>query len=202
MFKFLKRLDEKLLRIRIRIKNEIIIKSFKGIIKIEKSTRFNQLVEFYGEGKVIIGKENVFGYRFAGGFKEGVLEIQTRAKNAKIIIGDNLASNNNILICAKKYIQIGNNVLIGRNVTILDHNAHGINSKERRTSSGTAKEIIIKDNVWLGSYVTVLPGTIIGKNSIVGVNSVVKGEFPENVIISGNPAKIIKKIKEVNNEKV
>ena len=40
----------------------------------------------------------------------------------------------------------------------------------------------------------ILPGTIIGENSIVGANSVIKGIFPENVIIQGNPAKVTKKI--------
>ena len=76
----------------------------------------------------------------------------------------------------------------------MDHNAHGVLPTERRTSAGTARKIIIEENVWLGNYVTILPGTIIGKNSIVGAESVVKGNFPENVIIQGNPAKIIKKI--------
>ena len=44
----------------------------------------------------------------------------------------------------------------------------------------------------IGNNVTILKGTNIGENSIIGVGSIVKGEFPENVIISGNPAKIIK----------
>lgn len=86
----------------------------------------------------------------------------------------------------------------------MDHNAHGVLPTERRTSAGTPREIIIEDNVWLGNYVTVLPGTIIGKNSIVGAGSIVKGIFPENVIIQGNPARIIKKIElgENNGEKI
>lgn len=78
----------------------------------------------------------------------------------------------------------------------MDHNGHGIKADERNLP-GTVREIEIGDNVWLGNNGAILPGTLIGKNSIVGANSVVKGSFPENVIIQGNPAKIIKKI-EVN----
>jgi acetyltransferase-like isoleucine patch superfamily enzyme len=48
--------------------------------------------------------------------------------------------------------------------------------------------------VWIGSRVTILPGTEIGRNSIVGAGAVVKGVFPENVIIAGNPGKVIKGI--------
>lgn len=109
-------------------------------------------------------------------------------------MGKNVSTNNNLFLCARKCIIIKDDVLIGRNVTIMDHNAHGILPTERRSSKGTAREIIIGENVWIGNYVTILPGTVVGKNSIIGAGSVVKGSFPENVIIQGNPAKIIKKI--------
>lgn len=92
-------------------------------------------------------------------------------------------------------MKIGDKTLIGKDVVIMDHNGHGI-APTRRYTPGTAKEVEIKENVWLGNNVVILPGTIIGKNSIVGANSVVKGKFPENVIIQGNPAKIIKRIEE------
>lgn len=59
---------------------------------------------------------------------------------------------------------------------------------------------MIEDFVWLGNYLHILPGTKIRKNSIVGAGSIVKGEFPANCIIQGNPAKVIKFIKEVKNK--
>lgn len=145
-------------------------------------------------GTILIGNYCSFGYEYGGGFKNNYLEFQTRNNNAIIEIGNNVATNNNLFLCARKHITIKDDVLIGRNVVIMDHNAHGVLPTERRSSNGTARDIIIEENVWIGNYVTILPGTIIGKNSIVGAGSVVKGIFPENVIIQGNPAKIIKKI--------
>ncbi|MGL4954354.1 MAG: acyltransferase, partial [Cetobacterium sp.] len=163
----------------------------KKEIKI-KNGRFNKKNIFYGLGKIVIEDEFSIGFRYGGGFKGRFTEIQAREKKSEIIIGKNLATNNGIFICAKQKIVIGNDVLIGSNVTIMDHNAHGISPDKRRCYSGTAREIYIGDNVWLGSFAQILPGTKIGKNSIVGIGAVVKGEFPENCIIEGNPAKITK----------
>lgn len=54
-------------------------------------------------------------------------------------------------------------------------------------------EVIIEDGVWLGQRV-VLPGVKIGKNAIVGANSVVTHNIPENTIAVGSPAKVIKRL--------
>ncbi|WP_222703085.1 DapH/DapD/GlmU-related protein [Fusobacterium pseudoperiodonticum] len=59
----------------------------------------------------------------------------------------------------------------------------------------TTGKIHIKRNVWLGANVAVLTGATIGENSIVAANSVVTKDIPANVIVAGNPAKIIKEIK-------
>ena len=62
--------------------------------------------------------------------------------------------------------------------------------KDRDLSS---HDVIIEDNVWIGEMVSILPGVTIGKNSIIGSNSVVTKSIPENCIAVGNPAKIVKK---------
>ena len=56
------------------------------------------------------------------------------------------------------------------------------------------KPITIGNNVWIGANVIVLKGTVLGDNTVVGTGSVVKGEYPSNCVIVGNPAKIIKRI--------
>ncbi len=52
----------------------------------------------------------------------------------------------------------------------------------------------IGDNVWIGGDVTILPGTKIGDNVVIGAGSVVAKEIPSNVVAAGNPARVIKKI--------
>jgi len=127
-----------------------------------------------------------------GGFhKGGSIELQARYKNSKIKIGNNIATNNNIMICAANYIEIGDNTLIGQYVTIMDHEAHGI-APDKRRQLGEIGKVIIGKNVWLGNNVTMLKNSEIGDNTIVAAGAVVSGKFPANVIIGGVPAKIIK----------
>ncbi len=110
-------------------------------ISIGERVKFNQEVKFYGEGTIEIKDDCYFGHKIGGGYKNSIIEIQARNKNSEIIINENVAMNNGVFICANKKITIMNNCLIGRNVTLMDHNGHGIKSEERRTYEGTAKSI-------------------------------------------------------------
>lgn len=116
--------------------------------------------------------------------------MQARNSNSEIIIGNDVAINNNVLLCSAKYIEIGDGSLIGQNVTIIDHEAHGIKPENRR-QVGVIGEVIIGKNVWIGNNVTILKNSFIGENSIVASGAVVTKKFPPNVIIGGVPAKII-----------
>ena len=65
----------------------------------------------------------------------------------------------------------------------------------RRVSKGQSKPVIIGKNVWIGNSVTILKGSVIGENCIIGAYSVVTGKnFPENTILAGNPAREIRSL--------
>lgn len=144
-----------------------------------------------GLGFVEIGSKVNLGFRLGGFHRGGSIEIQPRYKGSKIKIGNNVATNNNLFFCAANYIEIGDDTLIGQNVTIMDHEAHGIDPEKRR-QLGEIGEVIIGKNVWLGNNVSILKNSEIGDNTIVAIGAVVSGKFPPNVIIGGVPAKIIK----------
>lgn len=163
-------------------------------IQISKKVFFHQETIFYGRGKIQISKGTTLGFKYGGGYKGRLIELQPRSENAKIVIGENVATNNGLFVSCLSKVEIGNETLIGSNVTIMDHNAHGVHPEKRRSYPGTPRDIYIGKNVWIGNNVTILPGSIIGDNSIIGVGSIIKGIFPKNVIIQGNPAKIIKSI--------
>jgi len=112
-----------------------------------------------------------------------------------VTMGDGLSINQNVLILSSYDvpIKIGNYVLIGPNVVIRNAN-HGFKDLDTpmRFQKKTAKEIIIEDDVWIAANCVIVAGAIIRKGSIVAAGSVVtKGEYPENSIIGGVPAKII-----------
>jgi acetyltransferase-like isoleucine patch superfamily enzyme len=115
-------------------------------------------------------------------------------KDAKVKIGNN-SRLNGVYIHAQKEICIGQNCVIAAGVNIIDSNGHILNSLNRTVGRDKPKEIIIGDNVWIGLNSIILKGTKIGNNSVVAAGSVVKGDFPENSIISGNPAIIVDEIK-------
>ncbi len=117
----------------------------------------------------------------------------------EIIIGNNVSIGEDYHITAINKIVIGDNVLMGKKITITD-NSHGkaeIESLKKAPSKRALYSkgpVIIEDGVWIGEKVTLLPGITIGKNSIIGANAVVTKSMPPNTVIGGNPAKVIKTI--------
>lgn len=116
-------------------------------------------------------------------------------KNAKIEIGANTRING-AYIHAQKSIRIGKNCVIASGVNIMDSNGHILYSDNRTIGRDSPKEITIGDNVWLGLNAIILKGTYIGDNCVIAAGSVVKGSFPPNSLIIGNPGKVVKNIKD------
>ena len=111
--------------------------------------------------------------------------LQTGTNHARIIIGDHVEMSGCSIVCNDSVI-IGNNVLFGANCQIGDRDGH-----QDRYASKPAP-IIIEDGVWLGMNVTVLKGVTIGKNTIIGANSLVTKDIPANCIAVGNPCRSLK----------
>ena len=111
-------------------------------------------------------------------------------KNTKI--GKNVFINSCCRFQDNGGIEIGDKTMIGPNVTIVTIN-HEINPEKR--INATPKPVKIGKNVWIGADCTILPGVTIGENSIIGAGSVVTKNVPNNVIVAGNPARLIREIK-------
>lgn len=115
----------------------------------------------------------------------------------EIIIGKNVTITNDVHIGAIGKIVVGDGCLLASKVYISDH-SHGNITRESLeirpvdrplTSKG---DVIIGKNVWIGEGASVLPNVIIGDNCIVGTNAVVTKSIPQNCIVAGVPAKVIK----------
>jgi acetyltransferase-like isoleucine patch superfamily enzyme len=109
-------------------------------------------------------------------------------KDAEIRINDSFISHN-CTIVAKSKIIIGSNCLIAELVTIRDQN-HLFSDRTKliQDQGFSSKPIIIEENVWLGCKATILAGTTIGRNSIIGAHALVKGAVEENSLYAGIPA--------------
>lgn len=111
----------------------------------------------------------------------------------KLTIGDRGRIGTSCFISAGKAgTQIGKNFICGPNVCITSSNyITDLKDVHFEDQGTTSRGIKIGDNVWIGAGCVILDGSIIGDNSVVVANSLVNRRFKSNVIIQGNPAKII-----------
>lgn len=112
-----------------------------------------------------------------------------------IIVGKNVFINAGCKFQDQGGIEIGDNVLIGHSVVIATLN-HDFAPQNRL--SMYAQKVRICNDVWIGSNAIILPGIKINDGAIIAAGAVVTKDVPSKVIVAGNPAKIIKHIKDNN----
>lgn len=110
-----------------------------------------------------------------------------------IHVGENFFANFNFTVLDEARVTIGDNVLIGPNVSIYTA-CHPLDSVERNKWVEWAEPVTIGDNVWIGGSVTILPGVTIGDNVVIGAGSVVTRDIPSHTVAAGNPARVIKRL--------
>lgn len=108
-----------------------------------------------------------------------------------INIGKNVFVNHACTFMDRGGITLEDNVLVGPKVNLITTN-HPINPAERRAT--ISQPIVIKKGAWIGVGATILPGVTIGENSIVAAGAVVSKDVPDNTIVGGIPAQILKTI--------
>ncbi len=112
----------------------------------------------------------------------------------EIYIGDNVDIGIGTIIHSTNGIHIGNDTVIAGQCYIIDSN-HGTKKGQlirKQPSIGAEGGIFIGNDVWIGAQSSILKGAIINDHAIIGANSVVNSEIPENAIAVGSPAKTIK----------
>jgi len=110
-----------------------------------------------------------------------------------LIVGENSYISSYSVIGVNERIEIGKNVMIANAVSIrdTDHNFNELKSPMINQGYNT-KPVYIKDNVWLGHGAVITKGVTIHSGAIIAANAVVTKDVPENAIVGGVPAKVIK----------
>ena len=171
---------------------------WKSVSKKLKKVGKNSVV---GSGLQIRGMEYIeIGDNFIAGKGTTIQAWDTYESqkfNPQIIIGNNVMLTDYIQISAIDKVVLGDNLLVGQSVYISD-NSHGDADKAAigiapikrpLTSKGP---VIIGKNVWIGRGAVILSGVTVGDNAIIGANSVVTRDVPNNSVVAGAPAKLIK----------
>lgn len=172
-------------------------------------------VKIIGKGKILLNKKEKFGSISIGKynqhhctkiyFESNLGEIYFSSgvnidggtslniwRNSKLKLGSNVTININTVIDCTTSIVVGDNTAISAECYIMDTDWHTIGFDNGKFNLN--EKIIIENNVWIGLRTTVLKGSIIPRETVVGANSLVAKKYNEsNTVIGGNPARIIKK---------
>ena len=112
---------------------------------------------------------------------------------SNIHVGEDFYANFNCTMLDVCPITIGKNAMLGPNVQLLTP-LHPLDPVERNSGLEYGAPITIGDNFWAAGGVIILPGVTLGDNVVVGAGAVVTKSFGDNVVLAGNPARVIKVI--------
>lgn len=116
-------------------------------------------------------------------------KLSTLAPDAEIIIGENFQASACVL-AARRSIRIGNRVMMGANVTVLDNDCHSIDIALRQVKDADIKSapVVVEDDVFIGMNSIILKGVTIGRGAVIAAGSVVVKSVPPGAMVGGNPA--------------
>lgn len=140
------------------------------------------------------------GTGFTSGVGCRIEAYKTNAREPEIHFGEKVSIGDYVHIACVEKVHIGNNVLMASKIYISDHN-HGSYKGDLQTSPLTSPinrnlnsaPVMIEDDVWIGEFVSIMPGVTVGKGAIIGTMSVVTKSIPPFSIAVGSPAGVIKK---------
>ena len=145
---------------------------------------------------IIIGDNVKINSSEAANHVSGIRTKLCTNKGGKIIIGNRVGMSN-VTIYSFEEIAIEDDVFLGAGVRIYDTDFHSINYEERMNNTGTKQKAVkICKGAFIGAEAMILKGVTIGRNSVVGAGSVVTKSIPDNEVWGGNPAHLIRKIKD------
>ncbi len=107
----------------------------------------------------------------------------------KLTIGDRVFVNCGTVLLSVVEITIGDDVALANEVYVMDSNSHGVEGRDT-----VEAPVRIGDGTWVGARAMILPGVTIGKRVVVGAGSVVTRDVPDDVLVAGNPARVVRSL--------
>jgi acetyltransferase-like isoleucine patch superfamily enzyme len=139
---------------------------------------------------ISIGKNVVFVA--ASGYRTNLSSVIIGDIRGRITIGDNVLVMNGVRISSAASITIGDGCMLANHCYLTDADWHDIH--DRTSAPGRRAPIVLERGAWIGDSAIVCKGVRVGENSIVGAGAVVTKDVPSNVVVAGNPARVVKKL--------
>ena len=145
-----------------------------------------------GSGRIVIGQNVILSGKSSFTFYRPVFGPP------ELVIGDGTFIGHNCGFNVGRSVRIGRHCLFATNVQIFDNDGHPVDAAMRRMSMLTPPEeikpVVIGDEVWVGNGALILKGVTIGDRSVIGARSVVTKDVPPDMIVAGNPARVVKEL--------
>jgi serine acetyltransferase len=145
-----------------------------------------------GKGRIVVGR----GVRLSGkssfGFSNRLNDLP------ELLIGDGTFIGHACSFSVASSVRIGRHCLLAGGVRVYDVDGHPYDAARRRANEAfpaeNSKPVVIGDDVWIGAQATIVKGVTIGSRSIVGTGAVVTSDVPPDVVVAGNPARVVKQL--------
>lgn len=115
--------------------------------------------------------------------------------NCRIEIGDFSSFDEYVQLEVNEdnqFITIGKDCMFSNHIIVRTNDSHPIFDKETKVRINPPKSILLRNHIWVAGFAKILKGVTIESGSIIGMSAIVTHDVPENVIVTGAPAKIIK----------
>ena len=162
------------------------------VVCMQKLWEYNQ-IQPKDMDKRFAKLQDMFAEIGEGSYIEPPLHANFGGKH--VHFGKNVYANYNLTMVDDTHIYVGDNTMIGPNVTIATA-GHPIDPALRDVQAQFNMEVHIGRNVWIGGGCVLLPGVSIGDNTVIGAGSIVTKDIPANVVAYGNPCRVIREIGE------
>jgi acetyltransferase-like isoleucine patch superfamily enzyme len=184
----------------------------RGFLKTGKKVYVGNKTKIYNSKNIVFGHSVTIGkYSEIDGFSSEKINLGNCVKIGSfsslsstshfskygkgLKMGNNSAIGDYTHFGAAGGIEIGNDVIMGSYISFHSENHNYTDATKLIREQGvSSKGIKLGNNIWVGAKVTFLDGSVIGNNCVVAAGAVVNGVFPDNVVIGGVPAKILKPI--------
>jgi maltose O-acetyltransferase len=171
--------------------------------RVSGSGIVHQPVLLLGSGAIVIGRDVRFGWPTSPQFHTGYIHLEASGPDAIVELGDGAEINNNGYIKSEGAgIHIAEGALLGSNVQILDSDFHDLHPDRRRGGQPAMAPVHLGENVFIGDGAKILKGVTIGRDSVVGAGSVVTRSIPAGVIAAGNPARVVRELRDAEDRAV
>ncbi len=159
---------------------------------IGKGFEMEKLPAMSGRGRLVIGDRVWLSGKPAFQFSNRV------HADPELVIGNDTFIGYGCIIHVASSVRIGAHCLLARGIEVADFDGHPLDAERRRANDpprvDEVRPVVIGDDVWIGARAIILKGVTIGDRSVVGAAAVVTRDVPADVVVAGNPARIVKQL--------